>query len=89
MEMPHLKAGPLTLEIQQGQRVARLVESEFPQYLRLTFQKLDSMEMSDQAARVVDKIRIMLANGWAVYLILRQQDDGFYLELVDSEMTEA
>ena len=86
---PYLKSGSLTLKVLKGEKVARLVESGFPQYLRLTAQNLDSMEMAHQAARVLDKIRITLSNGWAVYLILQQQENGLYLELIESEMSEA
>ena len=89
MEEPHLKAGPLTLEVRKGESIARLVESEFPQYLLLTADKLESMEAAHQAVRVVDRIRITLLNGWAVYLILQTRANDCYLELVESEMIDA
>ncbi len=46
------------------------------------------MESAGQATRVVDKINITLANGWAIYRVLKEYESELSLKLMDSEVTD-
>ena len=68
--------------------VLHLGADEFPQFVGMTTKRFEVLQVAGNASQEGDKIRVTLANGWAVYRIVREREDGVDLELVESEMAE-